>query len=72
MRENTPEFDKAVEGNKDIWIPACGGYETVFMSRSGVRLLYCFNPQKIRHAYLNVDTDIIIPDNEIDNYLQMR
>ncbi len=45
----------------DQWIPGCCGMETVFKSRSGIRMLWCWNPGQGRHAYLNVDTDIIIP-----------
>jgi hypothetical protein len=48
----------------DQWIAACGGTEEVFKSRSGIRMLYCFQPSSGRHAYLNVDTDIIMTDEE--------
>lgn len=48
----------------DNWIPACGGTETPFVSRSGVRLLYVWQPSTGRHAYLNMDTDMILSDEE--------
>jgi len=48
----------------DAWRPANNGTETVFTSRSGVRLLYCWQPSTGKHAYLNVDTDIILTDDE--------
>lgn len=67
--EPTNEFTVAVQENADRWVPANGGAETVFLSRSGVRMLYCYNPKLGKHAYLNVDSDIIIPDDEIGNYL---
>lgn len=60
----TLEFTMAVTGNKDSWVPACGGTEIPFRARSGVRLLYCYNPQRHKHAYLNVDEDIILSDEE--------
>jgi hypothetical protein len=46
------------------WIPACCGTETPFVSRSGIRMLYCWNPATGQHAYLNCDTDIIMTDDE--------
>lgn len=62
------EFDKAELKSwrvlDDIWLPACGGTETPFKSRSGLRLLYCWNPATGQHAYLNCDTDIILTDEE--------
>lgn len=51
------------------WYPANGGTERPFMSRSGVKLLYVYQPSTGKHAYLNCDTDIIIPDDEINFYL---
>ena len=59
---------KAQNGN---WYPASGGTETPFMSRSGRRLLYCYQPSTGNHAYLDCDTDTILTDNEAANYLQM-
>ena len=53
--------EKAANGN---WIPACGGTETPFRSRSGITLLYCWQPSTGRHAYLNCSTDIILSDDE--------
>jgi hypothetical protein len=46
------------------WFPACQGTETPFTSRSGLRLLYCWQPSTGKHAYLNCDTDIILTDEE--------
>ena len=53
------------------WYPASGGTETPFVSRSGRRLLYCYQPSTGKHAYLDCDTDIILTDNEAANYLKM-
>jgi hypothetical protein len=52
---------KAEQGN---WFPACDGTETEFKTRSGMRLLYCYQPSTGNHAYLNLDTDIILTDQE--------
>ena len=46
------------------WVPACGGTEVPFMSRSGLRLLYCYQPTTGRHAYLDTGCDMILTDEE--------
>jgi len=53
--------EKAAQGN---WIPACGGTETPFRSRSGKVLLYCWQQSTGRHAYLDCGTDLILSDEE--------
>lgn len=68
----THEYAIAVAGNADRWVPACQGTETPFTSRSGIRLLYCYNPQRGEHAYLNVNTDTIMTNEEADAALMMR
>jgi hypothetical protein len=70
-KRGTEQFEMAVISNADQWVPACSGYETPFRSRSGVRLLYCYNPRLHKHAYLNCDTDIILSDAEAQACLQM-
>lgn len=52
---------KAEQGN---WIPACGGTEVPFNTRTGRRLLYCFQPSTGKHAYLDLGTDIFLTDEE--------
>lgn len=52
------------------WVPACGGTEQPFTSRSGHRLLYCWQPTTGRHAYINLDTDILLTDDEARAALQ--
>ena len=54
-------FARREQGN---WFPACGGTETVFTTRTGFRLLYCWQPSTGKHAYINVDTDMILSDEE--------
>ena len=53
----------------DRWIPACGGTETAFNTRTGRRLLYCWNPGTGQHAYLDVQTDIILTTEEAQQAL---
>ena len=60
-------FAEACKNSTDTWLPASGGTETAFTSRSGVRMLYCYNPGQNRHAYLNIDTDIIMTQDEASN-----
>jgi len=48
----------------DNWIPACGGTEQPFISRTGRRLLYCWQPSTGRHAYLDLGSDLILSDEE--------
>ena len=55
--------EKAAQGS---WVAACGGLETPFLSRSGRRLLYCWQPSTGRHAYLDCGTDIILTQEESD------
>jgi hypothetical protein len=45
------------------WFPASNGTETWFTSRSGRRLLYCYQPSTGKHAYLS-ESDIILTDEE--------
>lgn len=44
------------------WFPACGGTETPFVTRTGSRLLYCYQPSTGDHAYLDLGTDMILSD----------
>ena len=48
----------------DQYIPACNGTETPFKTRTGRILLYCWNPATGHHAYLDIQTDIILTDQE--------
>lgn len=57
-------FDLACRMNSDIWLPANGGKEEPFISRSGIRLLYVYNPFLQKHAYMRLDRDEVISDQE--------
>lgn len=48
----------------DNWIPACGGTETPFTSRSGKRLLYMWNRATGQHAYYDMGADLFLTDSE--------
>ena len=47
------------------WVPACGGTETPFRMR-GYKLLYVWQQSTGRHAYLNVETDMILSAAEVN------
>jgi hypothetical protein len=53
---------KAENGN---WVPACGGTETPFTTRGGHRVLYVWQPSTGKHAYLNLETDMLMSDEEV-------
>lgn len=53
------------------WTPASGGTEEVFKSRTGKRLLYCWQQTTGKHAYLDVDSDLILSDEEARMHLNM-
>lgn len=53
------------------WVPACGGTERPFTSRSGRRLLYCWQPSTGKHAYLDCGTDIILTQEELEAALHL-
>lgn len=44
------------------WTPANNGTEEPFVSRSGHRLLYVYQQRTGRHAYLDLDTDLVLTD----------
>lgn len=46
------------------WVPACGGTEQPFTTRTGRRLLYVWHTGTGQHAYLDCNTDIILDDKE--------
>jgi hypothetical protein len=56
-------FD-STEPLPDRWVPACGGTETPFRTRTGRTLLYVWNPRRGLHAYLDVGTDTLLSDDE--------
>ncbi len=58
--------------NNGTWEPACGGTEVPFRSRSGKRMQYMWQPVTGRHAYLDVDADVLMTDDEAYAALEPR
>jgi hypothetical protein len=52
-------------GRSDDWFPASGGSEEPFTTRMRRRLLYVWQPSTGRHAYLDMDRDVILSDEEV-------
>ena len=48
----------------DDWIPACGGTEAPFTTRTGRRLLYMWNRSTGEHAYYDVQRDVFLTNEE--------
>ena len=46
------------------WVPACGGAETPFTTRTGRRLLYMWNPTTGEHAYYDLQRDVFLTTDE--------
>ena len=67
---NNKELQKNVKS--DNWVPACGGTELPFKSRSGKRLQYVWQPSTGQHAYLDLDSDIILSDEEAEASLALH
>jgi hypothetical protein len=52
------------------WVPACGGTETPFMTRTGRRLLYMWTTGE--HAYYDVTNDVFLSADEAAAALAMH
>lgn len=48
----------------DRWVPACGGTELPFTTRTGKRLHYLFNQTTGEHAYYDVRADLFLTNDE--------
>ena len=46
------------------WVPACGGTETPFKTRTGRTLLYMWNRKTGEHAYYDVGADVFLTNDE--------
>lgn len=68
IQDVTPEMAleemKDKISQRDNWLPANGGTETPFLTRTGRRLLYVWQPSTGKHAYLDCQTDLILSDKE--------
>jgi len=55
---------KASKRDNGYWMPACGGTEKPFFTRDGRRLQYMFQPSTGEHAYLDLDRDVFLSNDE--------
>jgi hypothetical protein len=62
--DSTLEYARAVLGELDAWVPACGGHEVPAVI-GHVRVLYCWNAATGEHAYINLDTDLICDEHDL-------
>jgi hypothetical protein len=63
--------EREAKAEQGMWVAACNGTEVPFTTRTGARLLYCWQPTTGRHAYLDCGTDMILTDQEARNLLAM-
>lgn len=61
--------ERQAQAEQGAWVPASGGTEVPFTTRTGRRLLYCWQPSTGNHAYLDLDTDIILTHEEAQQAL---
>jgi hypothetical protein len=55
---------REAKARQGTWLPASGGTEEPFLTRSGRRLLYVWQPSTGDHAYLDLQTDLILSNEE--------
>lgn len=55
---------KREQAEQGDWVPACGGTEVPFLTRTRRRIQYLWQPSTGRHAYIDCDTDILLSDEE--------
>lgn len=67
----THRGDEMSNTRNDNWIPACGGTEVPFFTRTGRKLHYLWQPSTGNHAYLDCGTDIILSYEEASAALGM-
>lgn len=48
----------------DNWVPACGGTEVPFKTRTGRTLLYMWNKTTGEHAYYEQSSDTFLTNEE--------
>lgn len=68
MEQSVADMIKEAEARRyqsGSWVSACGGTEQP-MTVNGTRVLYCWHTGTGEHAYLNLDTDIIMEYSEFE------
>ena len=56
--------DKENKKQDGYWMIANNGQERPFISRSGKKLLYMWQPSTGKHAYYDMNADVFLSDNE--------
>lgn len=56
--------ERQAKAEQGPWIPACGGTEVPFTTRTGRRLQYVYQPTTGRHAYHDLGSDLILSDRD--------
>lgn len=51
---------------QSYWLPASGGTEKPFTTKTGHRVQYMWQPLTGKHAYLNLDNDVFIKDEDLN------
>jgi hypothetical protein len=62
VKDMLDEKDK--KANDGPWMVANSGTERPFISRSGKRLLYMWQPSTGKHAYYDMGADVFLTDEE--------
>jgi len=57
---------EAQENDTEPWVIATGGNSVPFVSRNGKKYLLIWNPKLRQNAYLEVESDVIITDDEFN------
>jgi hypothetical protein len=68
---NISELPKRKTDDQGDWVPANGGSEKSFLTRTRRKLQYCWQPSTGRHAYLDCESDLILSDEEAYTALEM-
>ena len=66
------QFESLCRQCVDAYLPACGGTETPFRSRSGIMMLYTYHPESGKHCYVNTQTDMPMTDAEAADAMMLR
>lgn len=53
---------------QSYWLPASGGTEKPFTTKTGHRVQYMCQILTGKHAYLNLDNDLFIADEDLASY----
>ena len=54
--------------DQSYWLPASGGTEKPFTTKTGHRVQYMWQPLTGKHAYLNLENDLFIADEDLASY----